>query len=64
MPELDSNGTARVGGGHRGVTEIVRSLESTVVGCLARPERTAGYGAERQVHVVAARQSDGGLVRG
>ena len=28
--ELDSNGTARVGGGHRGVTEIVRSLESTV----------------------------------
>ena len=26
---LDSNGTARVGGGHRGVTEIVRSLEST-----------------------------------
>ena len=28
--QLDSNGTARVGGGHRGVTEIVRSLESTV----------------------------------
>ena len=28
-PKLDSNGTARVGGGHRGVTEIVRSLEST-----------------------------------
>ena len=27
--KLDSNGTARVGGGHRGVTEIVRSLEST-----------------------------------
>ena len=27
--QLDSNGTARVGGGHRGVTEIVRSLEST-----------------------------------
>ena len=26
---LDSNGTARVGGGPRGVTEIVRSLEST-----------------------------------
>ena len=26
---LDSNGTARVGGGHRGVTGIVRSLEST-----------------------------------
>ena len=25
-----SNGTARVGGGHRGVTEIVRSLESTL----------------------------------
>ena len=25
---FDSNGTARVGGGHRGVTEIVRSLES------------------------------------
>ena len=29
QPQLDSNGTARVGGGHRGVTEIVRSLEST-----------------------------------
>ena len=28
--QLDSNGTARVGGGHRGVTEIVRSLESTI----------------------------------
>ena len=27
--QLDSNGTARAGGGHRGVTEIVRSLEST-----------------------------------
>ena len=27
--KLHSNGTARVGGGHRGVTEIVRSLEST-----------------------------------
>ena len=27
--QFDSNGTARVGGGHRGVTEIVRSLEST-----------------------------------
>ena len=35
-PQLDSNGTARVGGGHRGVTEIVRSLESTeqvVIAC-------------------------------
>ena len=31
MPQLDSNGTARVGGGHRGVTEIVRSLESTLL---------------------------------
>ena len=30
MSQLDSNGTARVGGGHRGVTEIVRSLESTL----------------------------------
>ena len=29
--QLDSNGTARVGGGHRGVTEIVRSLESTLM---------------------------------
>ena len=29
--QLDSNGTARVGGGHRGVTEIVRSLESTML---------------------------------
>ena len=27
---LGMNGTARVGGGHRGVTEIVRSLESTM----------------------------------
>ena len=26
---LDSNGTARAGGGYRGVTEIARSLEST-----------------------------------
>ena len=31
MPQLDSNGTARVGGGHRGVTEIVRSLESILL---------------------------------
>ena len=33
--KLDSNGTARVGGGHRGVTEIVRSLESTVLGVVS-----------------------------
>ena len=32
--QLDSNGTARVGGGHRGVTEIVRSLESTLASML------------------------------
>ena len=30
LRQLNSNGTARVGGGHRGVTEIVRSLESTL----------------------------------
>ena len=29
--QFDSNGTARVGGGRRGVTEIVRSLESIQV---------------------------------
>ena len=39
---LDSNGTARVGGGHRGVTEIVRSLEST--GAAARTPELADNG--------------------
>ena len=39
--QLDSNGTARVGGGHRGVTEIVRSLESTLR-CLLRLLRRFG----------------------
>ena len=39
---LDSNGTARVGGGHRGVTEIVRSLEGT--GAAARTPELADNG--------------------
>ena len=36
---LCSNGTARVGEGHRGVTEIVRSLESTFSTTTAVPRR-------------------------
>ena len=34
--QLDSNGTARAGGGHRGVTEIVRSLEGVLGSTFAR----------------------------
>ena len=53
--QLDSNGTARVGGGHRGVTEIVRSLESTAVGDTGQVSHRARHDDPRVSYTVAVR---------
>ena len=57
MPQLDSNGTARVGGGHRGVTEIVRSLESTRNGpdrSRVEPIQLSSFARALRSHTAAA----------
>ena len=48
--KLDSNGTARVGGGHRGATEIVRSLESTLRAAAVSPNGGARRAAAEERH--------------
>ena len=47
--QFDSNGTVRAGGGHRGVTEIVRSLESTP----ALVKQMVVYSTERSLSLVS-----------